>query len=263
MHVPNLTLAILGLNIFLALALPLGALLVLRRKTHSPVMPFLVGCLTFYLAVMVLESLVHRMVLNSPLGQTILGSAGLYALYGGLMAGLFEEIARFVAMKQLVKKYSAPATALMYGAGHGGIEAAMLMGVSMLQNLVYGLMINAGATDALLSGLTEEQAQTITAGLATLAATPSALFLLSPLERIIAMVLHISLSVLVWQAATQRGKLWMLPAAIGVHALVDAVAVLLQRLGMNVVVIEGLMILMDAAVVFWASRVYRQLHTDE
>ena len=263
MQVSNLTVAILGLNTFLAVALPVGTLLVLRKKTQSPVMPFFVGCLTFILAVVVLEGMVHSLVLTSPMGQRILGSPWLYALYGGLAAGLFEEVGRFVAMKLLKKKYTDRATALMYGAGHGGIEALLVMGFTMLQNLVYALMINAGAADALLSELPEVQAQSVAVGLATLAATPSAMFLLSPLERVIAMVLHISLSVLVWQAATQKGKLWMLPAAIGVHALVDAVAVLLQQLGVNVVAIEGAMILMDVAVVFWARRVYGQLHTDE
>ena len=49
-------------------------------------------------------------------------------------------------------------------------------------------------------------------------------------ERISALVLHLGLSMLVWVAVRKGGKwLWLFPAAIALHALVDAGAVLLQK----------------------------------
>ncbi len=49
-------------------------------------------------------------------------------------------------------------------------------------------------------------------------------------ERISALVLQLGLSVLVWAAVRKGGKwLWLFPAAILLHALVDAGAVLLQK----------------------------------
>ena len=47
----------------------------------------------------------------------------LYAVYGGLMAALFEETGRYSAMRFLVKPMDFP-NAFMYGAGHGGVEAS-------------------------------------------------------------------------------------------------------------------------------------------
>ena len=234
-------------------------MLFLRRKTGCAFAPFFAGCLTFFLFVVVLESIVHSLVLTGPFGQKIWETPWLYALYGGLAAGLFEETGRLMAMKLLKKKDSQPDLSLMYGAGHGGIEVLLVMGLTMAQNLVYALMMNAGQTEAILASAPEAQAQVLASGLQSLAATPAWLFLVSPLERVIALVLHMSLSVLVWRAVTQKGKFYLYVAAIGIHALVDAVAVLLQQYGVPVLVIEAVMAAIDVAVVFWAKAIYKDM----
>lgn len=257
MEVSNLTIAVLAFNALLGLALPLGLLLFLRKKLPSSVAPFFAGCLTFFLAVIVLEGLAHSLVLTGPYGQKIWETPWLYALYGGLAAGIFEETGRLAAMKLLKKKYPQPQTALMYGAGHGGIEVLLVMGVTMAQNLVYALMVNAGQTEAILSTVPQAQAEVLASGLQSLAATPAVMFLLSPIERVIALVLHMALSVLVWRAVT--GKFYLYFAAIGIHALVDASAVLLQQYSAPVPVIELCLAAMDVAVVFWARKVYRDM----
>ena len=49
-------------------------------------------------------------------------------------------------------------------------------------------------------------------------------------ERFSALVLHLGLSMMVWVAVRKGGKwLWLFPAAIALHAIVDAGAVLLQK----------------------------------
>lgn len=53
---------------------------------------------------MVLEQIVHSIVLGSPAGIVIRNHLWLYALYGSLMAGLFEETGRFLAMRYVLKK---------------------------------------------------------------------------------------------------------------------------------------------------------------
>ena len=55
-------------------------------------------------------------------------------------------------------------------------------------------------------------------------------WLLGLWERFSALILHLGLSVLVWTAVRRGGKwLWLFPAAIALHALVDAGAVMLQK----------------------------------
>lgn len=258
-QIPNLTIAILAFNVFVSLALPLGLLLVLRKKLGASTVPFWAGCVTFFLAVMVLESLAHNIILTGPLGASIQSNLWLYALYGGVMAGLFEETGRFAAMRLLKKKHNRPETALMYGAGHGGIEVLLLMGGAMVQNLVLAAMVNNGQISTLLGTMTEQQAAALESGIAIMATSSPLLFLVSPLERVIAVVLHMTLSVLVWQAAAQPGKIRMYIAAIGVHAFVDASAVALQGLGAPILAIEALLAAIDVAMVFWAKAIFKNM----
>lgn len=177
------------------------------------------------------------------------------------MAGIFEETGRLAAMKLLKKRHNRPETALMYGAGHGGIEVLLVMGFSMLQNLVLAVTVNAGQVQTLLAPLAADEAAALESGIAALAQYSPAMFLLSPLERILAVTLHMTLSILVWQAAVKPGKLWLYFAAIGAHAFADASAVALQLLGTPLLAIEGWMALIDVAMVFWARYLYRKMKT--
>jgi uncharacterized membrane protein YhfC len=52
--------------------------------------------------------------------------------------------------------------------------------------------------------------------------------------------LHLTLSVMVWQAVTRRAWVWYL-GAILYHALVDALAVALPQLGGSTYLLEGIL----------------------
>lgn len=80
LYIPNLTIAVLVFDVLLSLALPLGLMLVLRKKFHSSIIPFWVGCVSFFLAVSVLENLAHSLVLGSPAGVSIQGNLALRPL---------------------------------------------------------------------------------------------------------------------------------------------------------------------------------------
>lgn len=213
--------ACMAVSALISFLLP-AALAVVYKRRGAKLAPLFVGAGIFVLFVFVLESGVHNVVLNAPLGGVIQGNLWLYALYGGLMAGIFEETGRLVAFRFLLRNAS-PADALMYGAGHGGIEAILLAGITMLNNLVLASMVNAGTLVAGFGGLTEEQVDLVKQQLATIPATD---FLMGGLERVSAVALHVALSVLVY-AAVCRGMKWCFPAAIALHAGVDAATVIL------------------------------------
>ena len=102
----------------LSVCFPVALFVYFRRKKGADVLPFFVGCAVMLLFAFVLESLAHSVVLGSPAGAAIRENVWLYALYGGLMAGLFEETGRYLAFKTVLKKsLSNNANALMYGAG--------------------------------------------------------------------------------------------------------------------------------------------------
>lgn len=258
MQVSTLSIFCMAVSAVCSVLIPVGLLIFFRKKLGASVVPFFVGCLTFFVAVMVLESILHRLVLTSSLGAVIQGNTWLYALYGGLAAGVFEETGRLIAMKFLKKKHNTPRTSLMYGAGHGGIEVLLILGVGMVQNLFMAQAINSGTIDQLTAPLEGTALATINAQIQALMATPAPYFLVAIVERLSAVVLHIGLSVLVWQAAVKPDKLWLYLAAIGLHTLADALAVILQGVGAPIWAIECAIALFALAVAYLAGKTYRK-----
>lgn len=159
----------------------------------------------------------------------------------------------------LRKEHDNPHNALMYGAGHGGFEAMMLLTVGMINNLVYSVMINLRQTQVLLAPLDETTQGVLKAAFDTLIATPAWHFLLSPMERIGAIAAQISLSVIVWFGVS--GKKCRLPLfllAIILHGVLDAVAVIAFKSGISIIAVELLIWGMAAVYIFLARNVWRK-----
>lgn len=218
-------------NAFLGIAVPVCLAVYLVRKHRAKLSSILIGAGTFILFALVLESLLHQLVLKGPHGSDILGNTLLYALYGGLAAGVFEETGRFLSMKFLMKKEpSKPLPGIAYGVGHGGAEMLIIFGITMINNLVISALINSGQADAIFAKVPEEAAGQLQAQLDQLQTLGAGTLLLGLWERFSALILHLGLSMLVWVAVRKGGKwLWLFPAAIVLHAIVDAGAVLLQK----------------------------------
>lgn len=248
--------AVMILVALFTVVLPLGLGLWFRRRTGGRWRFFLLGAVIFPLFALVLEGSVNRAVLlGSSLGGVLTGNIWLYALYGGLMAGIFEECGRYAAFR-LGRRWSrGPGDALMYGAGHGGIEAVLLVGMTMVNNILLSLAMNRGGLEAVeqLTGPIPESGQ---AALAALTVTPAGTYLWSGFERVTAVALHIALSVLVYIAVTRRGKWYWFPAAIGIHALVDMAAVVTGA-SCPIAVTELVAALAAGAAALLAWRVYR------
>ena len=78
-----------------------------------------------------------------------------------------------------------------------------------------------------------------------------------------ALILHLSLSVLVWTAVRRGGKwLWLFPAAILLHALIDSVAVLLKD-DVNMAVLELIVFIMSLAIAAIAFMVAKKYTTNQ
>jgi len=229
--VPTLSIILMTVDLFLSLAVPVLMFFVLRRRRGCDQTPFFIGMATMLLFAFTLEPLVHSIVLTSPLGTAIKANIWLTGLYGGLTAGLFEETGRYIAFSTVLRKYSSrDDNALMYGAGHAGMELIYIMGLSMVSNLIMALAINGGHTSSILSGLTGDGLASAQAAIDQLITTPSYMFLVSLAERAAAVVAQLALSVMVWYAVKDRRRFILYPAAIAAHMVLDATAVILSSL---------------------------------
>ncbi|MDE6714090.1 MAG: YhfC family intramembrane metalloprotease [Lachnospiraceae bacterium] len=239
--VPELSIIFMVISSLAGFAMPVILFIFFRKKKEADILPFFVGCAVMLVFALILESAVHQIVLGSSVGERILGNIWLYALYGGLMAGLFEETGRFIAFKTVLrKKQDKDVNALMYGAGHGGFEAAVLLGITMISNIAIAVMINSGNTSVLTETLSGDTLTQMEAAIEDMTTTAPYMFLIGIIERVFAVTLQIALSVIVWTAVKNKKRWYLYPAAILIHFIVDAAAVILMHYNVPTLLIEVL-----------------------
>ena len=168
------------------------------------------------------------------------------AIVLGLLAGIFEETARWIGYKLLKKKGDSLGAALTLGAGHGGVEA-IIVGASVLATLISMLALQ--SSDAALSALPSGQAELARQQMQAYWATDWYMPLAGAVERISALGLHIGLSVMVWLAISFRKPIWFW-LAILYHAVVDGLAVLTMSFGVNVWLIEAGLVLISFSMLY-------------
>lgn len=144
----------------------------------------------------------------------------LIALFAGLSAGIFEEGARFLMYRFWVQRARDWHSGLMLGLGHGGVES-LLTGLLVAINGYALFTVHTGDSTPLVPPAQLPAAQQILSEL--FAASPFAV-LLGAVERLFAICLHLTLSLVVLQVFRRRQGRWLLFAIAG-HTLFNAVAV--------------------------------------
>ncbi len=188
--------------------------------------PFLLGVLAF---------VVSQVMLRIPLLEYLSEHSAAFIMFSvtnpvlfviilGLSAGVFEELARFVAMRFFMKQRGWMA-GFLFGAGHGGIEAVIFTGISAVMALF----------------------------------SPAALahydmFIIGGVERFFAIMLHIGFSIIVLTGVVRRNLLYVL-LAILLHGFIDAIVGIIPLLlqGDNVLIVIELTVAIFAIVVFMFS----------
>jgi len=243
------------LTFVVAVGLPVALMIIAHKKYKADFLSFFIGCAIFVVFALVLESILHSVVLTAT-GTLFTDNIFLYALYGGLAAALFEETGRFVAMRFFMKKNLNKQNALMYGIGHGGIEAIMLVGLTYISNLLSAVMVNSGILETSMAMLDEEMQITSFNQIKVLWETPAWHFYMAGVERTAAIALQIALSVLVYRAVKEKcGRFWLI--AFLIHFAVDFVTVVLVNgLGTPIWLFELLLLVAVFFIAWYACKQY-------
>ena len=252
--VSNAQIAMMAAQAAFGILGPIILFLVLKHRYGMRTEAFIIGCVTMLVFAMVLESAVHRLVLGSSAGATIAGNTLYYALYGGLMAAIFEETGRYIAFHVFMKHlHDDNKNAIMYGAGHGGLEVFMIIGMTGISNLALAISINNGS----LPGYTGDEAAILEQSVEVLKNTASSAYLLGMLERVSAVMLQIALSIIVWQTIRQvRGRIMYLFLALFIHFAVDFSTVILTSM-IPLAAYEAILLAVSAVILRMSLRLYR------
>lgn len=238
--VSNMSIAAMIISIILSFAFPLALLIYFRVRCKISFAAVGIGAAIFIVFSQVLEKSMHYYMLyaNNTTAH-LLKNPLVFAIYGGLAAGIFEEIGRFIGFKFFLKKHREWKDGMAYGIGHGGIEAILIGVLGNLNNIIYSKMINAGTFEKTLSqALSVSKLEQLKSSLIN---TLPIIFTVSGIERILAVTLQLGLSLLVLYSIKKRKYIFLL-LAIVIHALVDFLAVFLAQKGANTWTIEGIVL---------------------
>lgn len=216
--------------IIISVVLPLGILIYALVTKHA--LPFILGVLTFVISQMVLRLPLLAYISRQSISFNMMHVTKpiVYVLIIGFSAGIFEEVARYIAIRFLMRRRDFHG-GLLFGVGHGGIEAVIFLGVQAIM----------------------------------LTASPSAFahsdaFLLGSVERFFAVILHIGLSMIVLTGVVVK-QIRYLILAILLHGVIDSIAGFVPMImpsPFDIIVIEGALIIMSVSVMIYSIQLHRR-----
>ncbi len=222
----SLVVATFAVVALLEIAVPLALGYWVVRRFSIPWRVFGLGAL-FFIVVQVIHTplvLATQVPLSRallPLGTTA-ALVGL-ALYLGLLAGLFEEIGRYLVYRYYFRRREIPLTrevGLQFGAGWGGVES-IIVALLVISSMITYIALT---SDAGIIPLPDDPA--VMAQIEALRGITPLDILPGLAERMMTITLHITWSLMVL-AAVVSGRKALLVLAILWHAAVDAAAVYL------------------------------------
>ncbi len=246
------TTAIVGLFCF---AYPIVAGAITHKRTGGRWRSFAIGMLIltlFQLATRIQLLKLVQPYVTSLVTSPLLIIAWLFIL--SLTAGLFEEVGRYVAFRWLFAPGDRTwGNGLMYGFGHGGMEAVFLVGVPYL-----ALAFQASGPFVFIQTVASGQAAAALQTFRQYAQSPAWAPLIAGYERLWAVALQVGLSILVLQVFRRHSLRWLW-LAIGVHTLVDFLVGVLPTLipmppASKVIIGEGIVSLFGLAALWWIWR---------
>ncbi len=228
------------------ITLPVLAAIYVGRKFNLAWKLFFAGGLT-YIASQILHVPLVMATAKTMLSWGVIANS--FAL--GLLAGLFEETARYILFKLILKKSRTWNEGLFVGLGHSGTESVIfgvMAALAFFSMLTYRHIDPPIMTIPANGQMTELQLAT------TYWSKPLYEALLGLGERIFAICLHTSLSIIVLYAVAQGKVVWFWFAVL-LHTAVDGVAAFFGQqtngLSLSVIVDVAFFTIIGVGIALW------------
>jgi ABC-2 type transport system permease protein len=245
-----------AITVTLMITVPLLLAIALRRRFRAPWLLWSAGAVAFFVSQtyhLPLNNWLADVGLIGPIGPdapNLLRTAAVLGLSAGLCEGLMRLLTFWwLNRRGLVERWSG---AVMVGLGHGGLEAMILGAMTALSAAA---LLALRGTDLTALNLPADQLAALQTQLAAFEGSPLRAAL-PFVERLMALALHVAVSLLIWLAFRRRNPLYAV-AGILYHALLDATAVYAAQFVTNPWLLEGVVLLLALpalALVAWTYR---------
>lgn len=241
-----------------------------RAKTQAKTSSFFIGMAFYVLAALMAEGLFNMLfykglvlILSEQTASQFFNRTNhpvFYAMYGAIVAGVFEETGKYLGLKKCMKDRTGKENAFLFGVGHGSFEMIAYGSSLFMGNIVIAFMVNSFGMDGYFEklGITgdvvNEQKQIIEQMIAIAPIENVA----AGIERVLALVLQTSLTIFIFLALNYKKLKPLFPIAIVLHIIGYVPTYLMQ-----VSILKSLplnLCLTGAVVIFTASYAYRMFH---
>ncbi len=233
--VPFLSMVNIILTIIIVFSIPVLTIIYFRGK-KGVFRALAAGGMGYFMAQYLFRQPLLGTFLNNESFYFISENVVLYALTLGISAAVFEFLGRLLTLSFFMKRDRQKHHILSAGIGHGAFEAIFVVGFTYINNLLIANLINAGRIEELVSeAISLEQVQV---AVNTFISTNSWVFLVAGAERVMTLVIHVAITLLVFRGIKSKKYLKNFGLAIGFHALLDTVVVILLQSSVSVFLVE-------------------------
>lgn len=249
-----------GIAAVIGIILPIIVLIVWKKNQgRIRLKPAVAGAVVFIIFTQMLETVPKLFLFgDTKISEYVWSHPWAYVTAGCLLAGIFEEIGRYVAFRFFLKDYHDRKDAITYGIGHGGIESVLVLGITGISSIGMALAVNQGTLESITAGMNAGQIRSVEMQITALAGYGAVNMLIEVCERVFAMTLHIALSIVVFRSVKEK-KVSYLFIAVLLHAVFDVPAALYQCGVLPILATEALLLLTAAGCAYYARRAYLAL----
>ena len=253
--VPAASIAGMGITFIIALAAAVAAFYYGWKKLRGRLSSFAFGAIVYYVVSKLIEPVISATLIGFT-GAAMTGNIVAFAIMAALIAAFFEEGGKFLAMKTLIHGITEE-DAFMYGAGAGVLEALLLTVFPQVGHILNSLLINNGIMEESLKLLEEPDLTNTYNAIVPLWETPAISFWMAGFERVIMIVMCISLSLMIYYYL-KEGERRMLLFPFAAHFFVTCISTLLVQ-SAGVIVAELATLLMVVGIVYYTLMTRRTI----
>lgn len=178
----------------LSITIPICFCLYHKKRTKVKLKFFFWGVLTYFISVLVLESIFNSIFISN-IKNTLY-----FIILGAISASCFECSGKIIAIKRCIRKEKVLyEQILMYIIGYIGAELFFVYGIGMLNNFIYSVLINGDYINEIIkTSPSPEQTENFLSICKDLSTVTSLDIILSLFERIISIITQICFTYLIW-----------------------------------------------------------------
>lgn len=234
-----------------------------RTKKQSSLSSFFIGMAFYIVFALFGEHFFHVLILRGLSLSAFLKPSVhpvYYAVYGAVVAGIFQETGKYVGLKRCMNSRPGRENAFLFGFGHGSFETVAYGSSLTMGNIIIAFLVNSFGIDGYLGKLdiTGELAAEQKAAIQDLIAIPPSDHIAAGTERLLALVFQTALTIFIFLAIQHKELRYLFPIAIVLHII----GYIPENLA-NVGILSSTTIsicLTGAVVTFTAAYAYRMYH---